>query len=70
MPEIRVWVHPLKGGDCYYYVFASFRSAYRFIISHPLEAEDIPLVAIAGYELNLFDIPKGLYLMNGRKVKL
>ena len=58
IPEIRVWCHPHKigkTGDDYYQVFATFKEALGFISSHP-EAEDIPLVAFKGYELNLWDM--------------
>ena len=56
-PEIRVWCHPHKiggSGDDWYEVFNSFREAQDFIKTHK-EAEDTPLIAINGYELNIFD---------------
>lgn len=58
VPEIRVWCHPhyvKKSGDDYYRVFESFMDAFKFIKTHK-EAEDVPLVAISGIEINLFDI--------------
>jgi hypothetical protein len=57
-PEIRVWCHPHrigKDGDDYYYIFDTFKEALDFIKKHQ-EAEDAPLLAIAGYELNLLDL--------------
>jgi len=58
IPEIRVWCHPhyiKKDGDDYYYVFETFKEAERFISKHK-EAEEIPLIAFRGYEINLYDI--------------
>lgn len=58
VPQIRVWCHPHKvgkSGDDYYQVFDSFAEALNFIAKHK-EAEDAPLVAFRGYELNLFEI--------------
>lgn len=55
VPEIRVWCHPHYigiDGDDYYEVFPSFVDALSFISTHK-EAEDIPLVAFRGRELNL-----------------
>jgi len=52
-PEIRVWVHP--GGEDYYQVFDSFDEAFKFI-KKTNGAENVPLIAIGGYELNIFDI--------------
>lgn len=56
VPEIRVWCHPHKidktGSDTYE-VFASFKEAHDFIASHP-EAEDQPLIAFQGYEINIY----------------
>ena len=57
-PEIRVWCHPHKigkSGDDYYDTFESFEDAINFIEDHE-EAEDAPLIAIKGYELNVFAI--------------
>lgn len=51
MPEIRVWHHSNKGDS--YKVFSTFQKAFQFIKMHP-EAEEIPLIAINGCELNLF----------------
>jgi len=58
VPEIRVWCHPHftgQSGDDYYLPFESFGEALKFIESHP-EAEKVPLVAMKGYEMNLFAI--------------
>jgi hypothetical protein len=58
VPEIRVWCHPHrigKDGDDYYYVFDSFRDALEFIKKHK-EAEEVPLIAFMGYEINIFDM--------------
>jgi hypothetical protein len=60
VPEIRVWIHPHrigKDGDDYYFVFKSFEAALKFISSHP-EAEETPLVAFRGYEMDLFAIKR------------
>lgn len=57
-PEIRVWCHPHyinKSGDDYYMVFDTFKDALKFIGKHK-EAENVPLVAFRGYEINLFAI--------------
>lgn len=54
IPEIRVWVHP--GGDDYYEVFPTFEEALRFI-EKTKGAEDSPLIAFRGYEVNIFDLP-------------
>lgn len=56
VPEIRVWIHPHrigKEGDDYYYVFPTFKAALKYISSHP-EAEETPLVAFRGYEIDIF----------------
>lgn len=56
VPEIRVWCHPHyidKDGGDYYYTFGSFKKALDFIKEHK-EAEDQPLIAFRGYELNIF----------------
>lgn len=58
VPEIRVWCHPPKvgkSGDDYYHTFSSFKEAMDFI-KHHKEAEEVPLLAFRGYELNLFEI--------------
>jgi len=52
IPEIRVWCHP--GGDDCYEVFDTFEQALNFIKEHP-EAEEVPLIAFRGRELNIFD---------------
>jgi len=57
-PEIRVWCHPHRigeDGDDTYVVFEGFKEAEEFIQSHP-EAEDTPLIAFRGYELNLWNM--------------
>lgn len=61
IPEIRVWCHPHrvgKKGSDYYYVFDSFKEAIQFILGNKEMAEDVPLIAFRGYELNLFEIKK------------
>ena len=58
VPEIRVWCHPHyadRDGDDYYQVFKSFQEALDFIQGSK-EAEDAPLIAFRGYELNLWSI--------------
>ena len=55
-PEIRVWMHPKKGGDDFYYSFKSFKDAQEFIKQSPEEAESEPLIAFKGYELNIYAI--------------
>ena len=58
IPEIRVWCHPHKinkSGDDYWEVFPSFDEAMKFIGKHP-EAEDQPLIAFRGWEINLWTI--------------
>jgi hypothetical protein len=60
-PEIRVWCHPHridKEGDDYFKVFPNFEMAEKFIKAHE-EAEEVPLVAFRGYEINLYEIDKG-----------
>lgn len=57
-PEIRVWCHPHKvgqSGDDYYNVFPTFAEAETFIREHP-EAEDQPLIAFAGKEINIYEL--------------
>jgi hypothetical protein len=57
-PEIRVWCHPHlvgESGDDYYQTFHSFEGALEFIRLHK-EAEEVPLIAFRGYELNIFAI--------------
>jgi hypothetical protein len=56
-PEIRVWCHPHridKSGDDYYLRFSTFKEAEDFIKEHP-EAEDSPLIAFRGLEINIYD---------------
>jgi len=58
VPEIRVWCHPHKveeEGEDFYEVFESFAEAVDFCGSHP-KAEDVPLIAFRGYELNLWEM--------------
>lgn len=58
VPEIRVWCHPPKigkSGDDYYQIFETFELALAFIKSHK-EAEEVPLIAFRGYEINLWEI--------------
>jgi hypothetical protein len=57
-PEIRVWCHPHYielSGDDYYEVFNSFAEAEDFIKTHP-EAEEVPLIAFKGVEINIYEI--------------
>lgn len=54
IPEIRVWCHPLEGGDDYFVVFKTFEEALKFIEKNE-EAEEFPLIAFNGYEINIFD---------------
>lgn len=56
--QIRVWCHPKKGGDDYYYVFPSIKKAELFIKKND-EAEDVPLFALNGYEFNLLETKVG-----------
>jgi len=59
VPEIRVWLHPhLAGqpGDDYCKKFASFQEALDFIRANKPEAEEHPLLAFAGREMNLWGI--------------
>ena len=58
VPEIRVWCHPHKigeKGDDYFETFESFEKALKFIKGTP-KAEDTPLIAFRGYEINIFEI--------------
>jgi len=58
VPEIRVWCHPHyvgKNGSDYYETFWSFKDALEFCATHD-EAEEIPLIAFRGYEINIFEI--------------
>ena len=58
VPEIRVWCCPQKinkDGSDYYHTFKTFKKALAFIKKHP-EAEEVPLIAFKGYELNLWGI--------------
>jgi len=58
LPEIRVWCHPLKGGDDFYYVFDTFMAAAKFITKphKTYVPEKVPLLAFKGWELNLFNL--------------
>lgn len=56
IPEIRVWSRPYKigkPGNDYFDVFESFREAHQFIDGHP-EAEEAPLIAFQGYEIDIY----------------
>jgi len=58
VPEIRVWYHPHKigkDGPDGYEVFPTFKEALAFIENRP-DAEESPLIAFRGYELNLWDM--------------
>jgi hypothetical protein len=60
-PEIRVWCHPVKGGDDFYYVFPTFRGAEGFIKKVSRKEfipEDVPLIAYAGFEIDLYGLAK------------
>ena len=55
-PEIRVWCHPHKIGEVgsdYYETFKTFNEAEEFISDHK-EAEEKPLIAFGGYEIDLY----------------
>lgn len=57
-PEIRVWYHPEEIGqlgDDYFQTFETFPEALRSIRDSKT-AEDHPLWAFGGYELNLWEI--------------
>lgn len=59
VPEIRVWIHPHKrgaNGSDDYAIFDSFKKAFAFIKKTGLMAEDHPLIAFRGYELDIFQI--------------
>lgn len=56
VPEIRVWCHPIEGGDDYFKIFDSFKEAMTFIKDNEETAESVALLAFRGYELNLFGI--------------
>lgn len=58
LPEIRVWSHPHKigkPGSDYYNTFESFKEAHDFILKHK-EAEETPLIAFAGKEINIYGL--------------
>ena len=58
VPEIRVWCHPHRvdeSGDDHYEVFPTFQDAVKFCKTNK-EAESNPLIAIGGYEINIFDL--------------
>jgi len=59
-PEIRVWWRGSEGAT--YKTFDSFDDANDFIKSHP-GAEKIPLIAMDGYEINIYDMKKKKYMM-------
>jgi hypothetical protein len=52
--EIRVWIHPKRGGDDFYYQFrgmGAYDRALQFSKSRPHEAEN-PLFVYGGREYN------------------
>jgi len=58
LPEIRVWCHPHRvgrDGPHYFRRFHSFAGAVRECALNP-SAEETPLLAFRGFELNLFGI--------------
>jgi hypothetical protein len=59
-PEIRVWCHPHRVGKVnqndYYRIFESFTQAMLFIAKHKKIAEEVPLIAFHGYEINLWTL--------------
>lgn len=54
VPEIRVWIHNTEGDD-YYKVFPNFNEALAFCEKNK-DAEDNPLIAFKGYEINLWGL--------------
>lgn len=42
--EYRVWCHPERGGDDYYYAFASYPDALRFSEKTPCAEEPLALI--------------------------
>lgn len=60
VPEIRVWCHPTKGGSDFWETFDSFKDAMAFIKEsedkESFRAEEIPLIAFNGLEINLWSI--------------
>lgn len=64
VPEIRVWCHPKKEGDDFYYIFDTFENALLFIKAKHKEylTEEVPLLAFRGWEINI-------YAMKDRKHK-
>jgi hypothetical protein len=65
-PQIRVWAHPTKGGDDYYFVFKTIPSAYAFIARYKYEPKRLkkevpetePLIAYKGREMFIKDFIK------------
>lgn len=57
VPEIRVWVHPAKGGDDYWYVFKTLKGASNWSKLNQNNPKytrvETPLVAYAGYEMSV-----------------
>lgn len=61
IPEIRVWCHPHRiggKGDDYFLTFDGFKEAFEFINKNKVLAEDVPLIAFRGFELNIFEMKK------------
>jgi len=58
-PEIRVWFKGKDGAE--YKTFESFDEAESYIKLNP-GAERLPLVAMDGYEINLYDMKQRKYL--------
>lgn len=66
-PQVRVWVHPKKGGDDYYYTFKTLCKAKDFIFKFPKSkgrVEDTPLIAFGGYEMTAKEFAK----KHGKKI--
>lgn len=57
-PEIRVWYYSEKTGEDTYLAFKSIPLALEFIrinkVNPNIKTEDLPLIAINGYEYDLF----------------
>ena len=61
-PEIRVWIHPVRGDD-FPMIFKTIGAAQNFIKSHP-RAERELIIAYQGREMLLSD-----FLRQGGKLK-
>lgn len=58
VPEIRVWCHSHNVGNLkgdYYYAFDTFQDAVDFC-ARTKTAENNPILAFRGYEINLYTI--------------